>query len=208
MSEHLNEMLVKERGRYYYVLPVNINKKVMLKTKDESEFVRKHYAKEILDCLFEFFDICLKENKRFIVQTKRIKNEEAITALRLSIKNPDLNKELVRIFANYLKPMDFHKDTCSKDGTHAFIFEIKDYKKRIFGTISSKREQRSLYIKFSFIYDYKLDDATEKYRIVGKNNYGQLVIQPRYLVLNTISVHETKEMKSDYTRYLKWLEGN
>lgn len=35
-----------------------------------------------------------------------------------------------------------------------------------------------------------------------------LVIQPRYLVLNTISVHETKEMKSDYTRYLKWLEGN
>lgn len=55
MSEYLNEMLVKECGRYYYVLLVNINKKVMLKTKDESEFVRKYYAKEILDCLFEFF---------------------------------------------------------------------------------------------------------------------------------------------------------
>ena len=48
MSGYLNEMLVKENGAYYYVLPVNINKKVMLKTKDESEFVRKYYAKEIL----------------------------------------------------------------------------------------------------------------------------------------------------------------
>ena len=78
MSEHLNEMLVKENGVYYYVLPVNINKKVMLKTKDESDFVRKHYAKEILDCLFEFFNICLRENKRFIVQTNRPENKRIL----------------------------------------------------------------------------------------------------------------------------------
>lgn len=206
MSEHLNEMLVKENGVYYYVLPVNINKKVMLKTKDESDFVRKHYAKEILDCLFEFFNICLRENKRFIVQTNRPENKRTFKKLELEPEESDFNKKLVKLLANHLMPSDFHDDTC-KHGTHAYIFEIKDYKKRFYGTESSKRNQKSLYIKFSFIYDCKID-TDGYYKSVGKNNFGQLVIQPRYLVLNTISIHSSKEMYSSYAKYIDWLSNS
>lgn len=55
MSEHLNEMLVKENGVYYFVLPVKINKIIRQNTYDDGKFIRKYYSKEIIDCLFAFF---------------------------------------------------------------------------------------------------------------------------------------------------------
>lgn len=193
MSEHLNEMLVKENGAYYYVLPVKINKIIRQNTYDDGKFIRKYYSKEILDCLFAFFDICLIKPDCFIIQDNpnRDNNHATLTNLGFAPDDANLNRRVAKFLMTYLKPTDFVEDTY-KFGTHAFIFKIEDYKKRIEGVTSSKNKQRSLYIKFSFIYNYKINDVNEYYRTVGTNRYGELVIKPKHLLLNAISFHVSR----------------
>lgn len=73
-----------------------------------------------------------------------------MTNLGFAPDDANLNRRVAKFLMTYLKPTDFVEDTY-KFGTHAFIFKIEDYKKRIDDITSSKNKQRSLYIKLAML---------------------------------------------------------
>lgn len=64
----------------------------------------------------------------------------------------------------------------------------------------------SFYLKFSFIYNVGIKDKNIKYASAGKNNFGDLVIIPKVVILNQISIHSSRLSKTSFDDYIDKLE--
>lgn len=205
--EFLDEMYVREQGRGYYVLPVRINRKSHMGSVELSKYVRNNYAAEIVNCMIDCLDtFCKGGSDNFIIQSRK-SNISTLGKLCYDINN----KNDLRIFASKLisnlDPKNFVDDR-SIDGTHAYIFRIPKQGSMV-NPYSDKKpiiSKSSFYLKFSFIYNVGIKDKNIKYTSVDKNNFGDLVIIPKVVILNQISIHSSRLSKTSFDDYIDKLE--
>lgn len=209
----LDEMYVREQGKEYYLLPVHINRNAIKNGFDTPEFVRSHYTEEIANCLICFLSDCYQGNiNKFIVQSNRKKNIKLLKELGYDLSTTDQKKfsDNIRILARKLsklfKSVYFFKDYCV-DGTHCYTFKVP-VDELYYSKVNYKPNTKSyVYLKFSFIYNYRLDCKDEKYISAQKYCKGNLFIYPKELVLNQISIHKSRNSKSYFDKYMEWLHS-
>lgn len=167
LKKHINELYVKELGREYYVLPINI--------KNSNDVQAK--VDEVLECL----KIFLKKGNLKI--SWRDKNYNFFKYFHYNKRNPD---EFLKRFAtnilNNLKSEHFVKETVSETNI-AYVFVTDEYEE--FVDLAKQYKAKHVYVKFSFV----IKPKDKKSHSIISNNNDNIIVDMRSSYVDFISIH-------------------
>lgn len=193
-KEFLEESKIMENGVVYFLLPINIVKKKIVLTKNDkilATLQRELKVNEILDCINYFIDYCKRHDlSRFVLQTNRKENTDFMTKARIDYNRPDFIFKIFEIISK-LTVKDFDKSSIDETNKSvAYIFKMRDFIKRLRLDKSKFNETDNLYIKFQFLYSITHENNSTQYNHVRSNKNFLILIEPRQMILNEISLHD------------------